>query len=481
MENFGVLLKKFIEEINISVSQFAKTLQFNRGWLYSVFDGTKSLPEEKFQIILAMSCFTQYQKTALREAYYREIYGSAAINRVLYLQSAFRGKSGLVAHAKIYNYTPSKNIESVAGINQLCSVVDYLLRNELEFSDSHHVYTNFPYSFTEMDDTVYEVMSSSGGKLPLDHIIVFEPGRTDTYNINNIFASLRYIQLRSNPQCLYETGSIDISGNRLYPCFFVTSSCLFLFDPVTFTGLVIADKTAAVSARFYTQRIVSRCKPLAIFSRDEIDLKQIIAKTNHQNIEISFGNQLCIGVFADEEIADGLLRPDLPAREATIQIALNYYGQYLKANENNSNVVTSFHSQRSFEEFAKTGIVSEVSNRIVVPASVETRKKILIKMLAGVENGTICTKLVDSTLVDLPDRISIEISKNNACVFGMISDGTDGYFGEYFINITDSMAIADFRNYADYILRNGFTLPDEYFKHFLRDLILHCSDEDMKR
>ena len=61
MENFGSLLKDYIQAQGFSIYQIAKDTGIERSFLQNVLSGRKKLPQKRFDSIVNLSYFTTAQ------------------------------------------------------------------------------------------------------------------------------------------------------------------------------------------------------------------------------------------------------------------------------------------------------------------------------------------------------------------------------------------------------------------------------------
>jgi len=471
MEGFGKLLRECIEQQNLSISQFVRTVNINRGWLYNVFEGKKPLAEEKLQTMLQCRCFSAAQEALLRESYYADKYEGNALERLLYIKRAFaclaqRGNEALPLPPV---YVPQKSTQSIASEPRITGALRYLLeRAGAEGNDC--VYTNYPFSCEALDETVYAVLAAQGENAPrLQHIVPFERTGVSVQNLRNLFSGLRYFRLRHNVYYYHSGSTAEFLPYLLFPSFFLSDSCLLLFHPTQNSGLFSTEPELVAAAGFALRQQLTQCTPLARFPKDEMELKQLIMQSGKGDVTGGLSYDPCFGKFADCELLDAVVRADIPARDTLIQILANYYKKLMGEQS-----AMSFYTREGFVDFAKSGRLHEASENLLQRAAPELRARILRMERDFIAANSDKNYLLDERRFPFPKEICMDFFAQSIALYGIIRKGPERFSGEFFLHIDDPVLAQDFHNLQDYILRNRFYYPQDYTLHFLKELEMEC-------
>jgi len=208
---------------------------------------------------------------------------------------------------------------------------------------------------------------------------------------------------------------------------------------------------------------------VAQFPKDEMELQQLFSQKallRHNCGEFSV--LPCLGVFTDRGMLDEIMNPDLPARNAFIDVLHGLY-QSLRGDFS----APHFHTARGLEEFARTGKFQEMSRRIASPAPPAMRGELLRRLREAIENGA-KVLLVDERALPFPSGLSLEYFDNFLFIAGCVSEGDDAFTGEFFKVADRQTTIQDFNNFMGYVLRNRFVYPTEWTLNFLEELAAKC-------
>ena len=476
MESFGAVFRKCIEEKGIPTAQFSKEIDLNRGMLYNIWNSKKQLPEERLQALLTRKLFFPEQVERLREAYYSEIYGAEAFERLNFIRKAL----ARLAHetppspmfGRLGGYAPTSAREIVTNESALLAVLYFVLRQELDGCESPRMETNYPFSCTEVDNLTYAMLSQYRDKSPeFRHCVMYETSGQSTLNLRNIFSGIRFFQMHHNLYGQLSDYGSYLPPGALYPCFFIMSRHVLLFHPERGNGLLLSDPEIVQTIALNAAQLHSNYTPIAQFPKDEMELQQLFSqKTLLRHNRGEFSVLPCLGVFTDRGMLGEILNPELPARNAFIDMLHGMY-QGLRSDFASPH----FHTAQGLEAFARTGKFQEMSRRIACPAPPEIRGELLLRLRAAIENGA-RIYLLDEYALPFPDGLSLEYFDGFLFVAGSISGGGDAFTGEFFKVADRQTTVKDFENFMDYILRNGFTYPREWTLNFLDELISTCNE-----
>ena len=198
--SFGELLKTYINESDVSVRMFSEITGLNRGWLYNIFSGKKSLPEDKFFKLLENFPFSLEQNTALRDAYWSDFYGRETFSKIKYILSEFKkhnelndGDFLLPKSQKIYD----EDFIFLFSKDELTDAVTFLFNQNVADSDSC-IYTNYSYAHECLDNLFYSCILKNS-MIKYYHMVNFDMSiNNNIHNLRNIFSSIKYAAKKIN-------------------------------------------------------------------------------------------------------------------------------------------------------------------------------------------------------------------------------------------------------------------------------------------
>lgn len=474
MRSFGETLRCCIENQNISINSISKLTGINRGWLYNVFSGERNLPEDKFQILLQKIFFTKSNEELLRESYYTMLYGYSEyrnIRKIIkFFNETYRESCNVGTFSDDTFTLPLTNICPVSKGN-IASALRYIIYNEVERSFKPIIYTNHPYNLKSVDNCFYSVLHGKDNNILLNHMIRFERKSNTKNNLDNILHSLRYLKLRQNVHYYYsENFSTEISG-IIYPYFVITATGALLFDAAGSQGLFIHNEPDTLSELCKrADNLISKCTPLASFPENILELKDLVEPVAYKGVSSYLQYYPCWAQFVNSALLGEIMHPELPFRDSIIQIAERYYSSIM------SNNPLHFFCLSGVADFVNNGRFFEAPEDVVPKLSYSMRVNMLETMIAHIEGPDDNFFLLDERVVSIPQNLEISYCEDCVTLFTTISDGPESYVGECVVHLEDKSIAADFRNFQDYIVRNGFVHTKEYALRNLSDLLVICKE-----
>lgn len=451
MHSFGPLLKKAILDRGYTVNQFAKKLEFNRGTLYSVFSGSKNLPEDIFH--RALTFLPGPEQTQLLQAYYADIYGRTTMEHILFLQQTLNRMADRESAA-----APNAAAGSGALVPPLKEFFARAAKDELP-----DIYTNYSFRATAIDDAVYEVLTGGEEAVRLHHYVLTETGGSGTGNLHALFSSLRYINLKQNVSMLPVSDPQLPESHALFPFFFVTTGQLLLLTRDG-SGFLFSDDPAVVDSVFQKAlRRFMEAKPLAQFLSPTFDYRSVMelmemalpAKGHHICIE----SQMCLAKsLSDPEFLDAIAVPQLPLRSSLIRLVAHHYRDLC------DRTFPTIYSSSGCLRFLETGIVEDLPQNLVSPVPPPFRRQALILQQQACADGTTDAILNESKL-RLPQKIAFILNDTHHTVTITSTDYA------WRISVVDPHLRDDFFHFLDYCRRGQLLLSGEEAVAFLQHLI----------
>lgn len=461
--NFGQLLKHYIHDSEKSIRLFSEITDLNRGFLYNIFAGKKHLPEDKFHKILVSFPFSNTQKENLSTAFYQDIYGTNDFDKIQYIISELKKlkefKDEDFSFSNSYNSNDNET-EYIIGKDKLIDTISYLLYKSSSF-EFPFVYSNFEFSQKEIDTMIYSLLLEK--KLDLIHLIKFNNNGMDTYNLSNIFHSIKYARRKYNTYYYYCNQKIFL--DNFFPFYLVTNTGIVLYNNTLCHGLLITDDSIIDNFKTRIAETIDQCTPLVIFPDNAFELKQIVAPNS---FVASISSIPCITPFLSKEMFYDMALDDLKNKDYVINSLHDWYS--ISASEASVSY-TSLNTSEGFHRFAKTGNIPYFPSEYANPLSIENRVKILEMCMT--ENSKYHNfYLADDSKILFPDYINIELSApNKIVIYGSFNGPEHSYMGEFVIPITNNILYSDFNNFRNYAIRNHLYTNDNFTELFQKNLI----------
>lgn len=475
MEKFGAILKKCISQNNMSVNSAAARFGLNRGGLYNIMASNRVLPEDILRDMLSSGVFTPEQCDSLRGSYYYELYGEKTMKKIEYIISAAKILSiNAESTAAISALSPRSQSENVIGHYAVFQAIKYIFEEESK-NENAEIYTNFSFDVKDVDDHFFVCLNQAGSNLKFTHIVNFDYENATENNLRILFSSVRYIERGHIPMYFYSRLPIEELTLTPYPYYVASSSCLFLFDRDANCGQLLLDKAAAVSTVLNINEQLSRMKPLSQTINDELEITRIYSGAITQKAIFRIQKHPCFGMAADRELVSKFARPDLPGRDALIQFYYNYIK--LHKQEALKNNYRCLFSISGTEEFAKSGVIFELSKRYAVPLEKPDRIRLLERIRDVISDGKLLG-LFDDKSLRVSNRLSVEIFESGVNFYMKKTDDPFCFPAQCFIEHFDSSICKDFNDFVDYLQRSGLIIPNEQAAEIIGKIIAAIRNGD---
>lgn len=467
--SFGELLKTCINESDVSVRMFSEITGLNRGWLYNIFAGKKSLPEDKFFKLLENFPFSAEQNVALRDAYWSDFYGRETFTKIKYILSEFEKHNVLnndnfllSKSKKIYD----KDFIFLFSKDELTDAVTFLFNQNVTDSDSC-IYTNFSYAHECLDDLFYSCVLKNP-MMKYYHMVNFDMSiNNNIHNLRNIFSSIKYAAKKINTY-YFRTNTNTIAIDNLFPYFIVSTHGVILYDATLSSGLFIRIDNIVSQFIERSVLLLNSCDTLVSFPESAFEMIDNIFQNEHfSSCCVSIGNEPCMTLLLTPEILDAIAPDSLPNREAIIS-SINLW---VKTMNSETPSAINFNSINGFNKFANDGYINHFPKEYAGDIPIEFRSQLLAECIDNKKSNQ-TFHIVNSDSISLPDNIKIELTPSSLIIIYGCFDDSSSYLGEYSITINNTVVFSDFMNLKDYILRNRMILDQTHKDFLLNSLII---------
>lgn len=473
MEFYELMVKRF-DEVGWSQNFVSREFNINRGLLHRFYKGIGSLSRESFKEIINKIPLSLSEKKMLTEKFYKESLGGDTFRRILQIRNVLKEISDEQESSdKEYISVPAVFDEpekiNTLGPSQIKSAVDYIFKKVKPC----RIYTNYPFSFTEMDNAVFGNYLSNR-TFDILHMIVFKTDGEDEDNIYNLFRAFRWAECRTTPYYVVSAGSK--STNTPYPCFFAADSYCILFNPESQRGFFTKNDEVFECIVKASEDFMKEASALASFPKDMFDLKNECCRISNERIDVTISNNPCIASIINDESISEVIRSDIPDAESLKRVAAEHYKK-LAMNDKQKYVTTDSGLRR----FAEKGRIIECPPIMVVNEAlpIKYRKRFLEIFIGYIESGR--AVIIDSKAFKMPE-MSIELGENNIQVFCTFRDfpGNMQYCGNAMIILNDKRLRMDIELFIEFIQVSGGIYADTMAVDYLKTLLALCDGREGK-
>lgn len=471
MEHFGAQLKNLLKEASISVNSFAKLFHIDRSYLYRIFSGSKSIPEEKLRAILSSELFTKKQLEQLRTAFYTEKFGGEQYERILAilqrLSPDFEGDPPTVLSKFPETSALPEETTVFSDRFTLCAAIQSQLAAGCQ-TGNDYLYTNFSSEQEEIDRIVYSLLNRLRTPLHFVRMITLDTTGKTVHNIHSIFSAVKYLSLNHNILYRYRSTEGKNYPGALYPYFIYCRNGLMQFDLPAEHGLWIP---ARYLDRSIEQIILKRAEdyvPLAVFPQGIFDLKEQIASFSQlEDSTESLSYTPCIGPYMTGEMFRNIANPNIPNIEYIIASTLSHY-RSIELNH-------SIFALEGLREFVETGIIEEFPKALQTgPLAPKYRVEIMQRMIANLHRNH-AIRILNPSKVAFAKGYNIEFYHNEKARLILAAttkrQEAEDFLYNILIPINDPVLANDISLTRQYILDNEFVYSDHYTEHLLQDML----------
>lgn len=463
---FYELFVQAANELGWSQNYISKEFIINRGLLYNFYNGDAELPPDKFRKILDKMVLPASQIKALCNQYYKELYGADKFARIKYIEQMLPklaepiNISQNIEEEFIFN----NGISHLSSKQEIVDAVNFMLNT----SQGTEVITNYPYSYSCIDDILFEKIASDS-KFSVLHMIIFDNENNGIKNLENIFCSIRWLTHQINPVCQY--GYTALLDSMPYPYFIGINNYCLLFNSNNDKGVLLKSDEIFSQIKEASAKFVEKGFPLAFIPKDMLDLKNGVSRVNTDKLEWCMSSYPCLSPIADRDFIYSIIRKDVPNIDFLAQIAVEHYNG--RINTVKEKLILSASGLR---EFAETGKVKEIPAMFIAEAPKEQRIRYFNRLAEMIDEGRIY--ILDEQSFKLPKALVMDFFTGVLQIGGELCNVPDEfkYRGNFLINISDKSMKKDFINFVEYMCDNKYFYPEHAAKSFLNSLIVYCEE-----
>lgn len=472
---FNELMVKAFGEVGWSQNYVSKQFGINRGILHKFYHDDGTISRSNFKEIIDRIPVSSSQKRLLTESFYKVDLGADRFKRVERILEILNDLAESEVSCDEYKFNPLciSDAEKVTPIylSQIKMAVDYIFEN----AAPGKIYTNYPYSYFEFDNAVFNNYLARREKEPkwdIVHMISFKTDGEDGENIDSLFRSVKWVERQCTP--FYVVSGDKSKDNIPYPYFFAADSYCILFNFKRKRGFIVKNDDIFENIQEESAEFLKRAVKLASYPKDMFELKNDCSRMSGPKIEMSISNMPCIAsIICESSIAD-FVRDDFPSAQSIKKIGADHYMR-LSENDNQKHV-TSDYGLRCLIE---TGRIVECPPALIKNESlpIKYRKEYIKNMLKFIDDERFL--IFDSKVFKMP-TIAIELDDSNVqlfCVFKDIPENMQ-YYGNAIILLNDKRLKNDIEQFIEYLKAIRGIYEKEAAREYLNSMLIMCDDAE---
>lgn len=455
---FGTVLRECLNSSNSSVRNFSEVTGINRGWVYNIFNGKKSLPQDRFLRILSTYPFTINQKNSLIVSYYSDLYGAENFQKIQYIISSLNDLS-VDACENVLPLPSKKYTMQSESLSDTASIIDaatYLL-NGITDLENPFIYTNFSYGQEKINDIFYFFLSQNK-EIKYYHLVNFDTAGIDIHNLRNIFISIKYASLGYSTYYHYNNFSTPLQIDNIFPFFITTNKGVLLYDTDAKKGFILTEPSILKSFIAKNESLFLKASPLVTFHRDALTLNSQLKKSHFFDGSLTnISYYPPIPYFFDKNTIWERLYNSGEKRHLT-----DIFQIFFELLSKNLDMTFLLHIDglKDFCHQRSTPFLPDTLSESTLKSILNT----ITKQYTEEKN----IYFVDDKIVSFPKNISI--TANNSSVLFMGASNNKEYIGNYHIYLDNPIIANDFKMFKDYVIKNQYCYNDTYMMHVLNNL-----------
>lgn len=414
---FTILLAKYINESGFSINRISQITGLGRTAIQHTISG-KLMPARPFiDKLISILPITPAQREEFIELYLCEKLGAriyATRNRIAQMLSNLN-ISSVSTEFSIHTLCPCEKNDSITTINGIANINRHLLSIvSAEFKKSNgSIFCSIPFENHIFFEMITQLTNVADGKISFDHFVrLFKDSDTvydeNIYVLENALRMSLYDRMEYHPYYHYAYKNSLEDFLPAFPYCLVSSDTAALIS-ADLTGAVISsqsDFTNAVKAHIAKIRSHSTL----MINHYNIDSGFKIFLDSQRLVRMTIEYQPCLTLFLSPELIENKLI-DIPEKEEILAKIMNTFFTQEGLELTESQSVVNYFTREGMEDFAESGIMSNIPGELLKPLTPEERIAILQAMKQLPERFL----LLDSRKLRLSDHIHI-ISLNNRSI-----------------------------------------------------------------
>lgn len=448
MSRFSEYLKTLVEESGSSVSTLARAAGLNRPNLQNVIGGSRKPSRGDIKKLLPHLRASSEQREKLLTLLEGELLGEDIVERRAYVQAllermdqSFRATP--VPHRTTADSGTFREAELFSGTAAIHSALVQLLAEGGAMGGTLTVFPGFPTEWLQLCLSVlWGLKEGTLAVVQLQEFWKAPHAAACTANLDMLSVALPLLLNGQVPYELRYTYSAHIEPphtHQLFPYCLVFPQAVFLLHRDGEQALVLREATALQSWQEAACALAADARPL--FNRD-YDTLSILRYYNGIDTQLHrFGfleSQPCMVPYADPEILDRLLCPEIPRREDMIREILTY-GALLREQP-----YIGLYYEEGLELFARTGFILDLPQGYSLPATVDIRRTVLERLYADCAGDRHTLRIAKPQRLRLPQNVVVAVREYVGTHFVLPEGESNQYCNLQVDEATITQAFLDF-------------------------------------
>ena len=449
MSRFSVYLKSLVEESGMTHTNLAKASGINRSNLQNILSGSRKPSRNNVYALLPHLRASDAQQAELLELLEGELIGSDIVERRACVRAMLEhlGQSfqATPVSRQVWSLASDvgRDVELISGDAAILKMMAVLLAECDRLGGRVIFFPGFPKRWRKKSLSI--LYGLDGEKLKVTQISeLWKAPKADaaTANLNELFDAIPLLLSSRFDYELWYTYAAHIefpNAGVLFPHCMLTPQAVLLLHRDGQQAVVLRDPELLRCWHEGAQSMLSEAKPLFNSNMDTLSILNYYNGVDTRPHRFGFLEfQPCFVPYADADILDRLILPQLPGREELLQAILTY-GKLLRQQS-----YTGLFYEDGLKLFAETGSVYDLPQNGSVPAPPDIRRTVLERLYKDCDEGVRILRIAKPQRLSMPQDVVIAVREYVGTHFTLPLEASGEYCNVQIEESTVTEAFLDF-------------------------------------
>lgn len=414
MSRFSVYLKNLVEESGVPHATLARAAGLNRPNLQNILSGSRKPSRKDVDNLLPHLRASAAQQAELMELLEGELLGPDVVERRACVRTMLeRLDQSFLATPVPYHVWPASSgtpegVAFLSGDAAILNTLAALLSESSRLGGQLIFFPGFPKSWLQRSLSI--LCGLDGKELQVAQLVEFwkaPQAEAATANLNELSDALPMLlssRFRYELWYSYATHVALPHAGVLFPYCLLMPQAVFLLHRDGQQAMVLRNPEMLRCWQEGAQALLAGAKPLFNRSFDTLGILRYYNSVDtrpHRSGFLEF--QPCLVPYADADILNRLILPQVPERDTLIQAILTY-GELLR-----SQTYTGLFYEGGLRLFAETGFIYDLPQNGAIPAPPDIRKTVLERLYQDCADGERILRIARPQRLRLPQDVMIAV------------------------------------------------------------------------
>lgn len=453
MSRFSAYLKELVEESGVSHASLARAAGLNRPNFQNILNGSRKPSRKDVNSLLPHLRVNAAQQAKLLELLEGELLGEDVVERRAYVRAMLeqldQAFQATPLSRQVWPAVPgsAKDTELISGDAAILNMLAALLAESSRLGGKLVIFPGFPKNWLQKCLSI--LCGLDGGKLQIAQLVEFwkaPQSEAAAANLNALSDALPMLLSSRLDYGLWYTYTAHVElphAGVLFPCCLLLPQAVFLLHRDGQQAMILRGPEFVRCWQEGAQAMLAGAKPLFNQNMDTLSILNYYNGVDTRPHRFGFLEfQPCLVPYADAEILDRLILPEVPEREQLIEAILTY-GELLRQQS-----YTGIFYEGGLRLFAETGFIYDLPQNGSIPAPPDIRKTVLERLYQDCADSERVLRIAKPERMHLPQDVVIAVREYVGTHFTLPLETSGEYCNVQVAEGTITEAFLDFITYA---------------------------------